>query len=92
MMPFDLDGLVDIVVDIRPRYKVYDFVGLVNHLVSCPYAKYGGRLQHIFVRKHFVSVLASDTMRPNATHTTTTAPIIFLSCTDDCATTPVWSA
>ena len=27
-----------------------------------------------FVRKHMISVLASDTVRPNAAHTTTTSP------------------
>ena len=33
-----------------------------------------------FARKHMISVLASNTVRPNAAHTTTITPIIFLSC------------
>ena len=31
-----------------------------------------------FVRKHIFSVMAPDTVRPNAAHTTTITPIIFL--------------
>ena len=41
-----------------------------------------------FARKHMISVLASDTVRPNAAHTTTINPIIFLSFSGDCETTP----
>ena len=32
------------------------------------------------VRKHMISVLASETARPNAAHTVTITTIIFLSC------------
>ena len=42
-----------------------------------------------FVRKHMISVLASDTRRPNPAHTTMTIPIIFLSLSGDCETIPV---
>ena len=45
-----------------------------------------------FVRKHMISVLASDTVSPNAAHTTTIAPIIFLSCLGKRETTPASSA
>ena len=45
-----------------------------------------------FVRKHMISVSASDTMRPNVAHTTTITPIIFLNCSGDCETTPASSA
>ena len=45
-----------------------------------------------FARKHMISALASDTMRPNAAHTTTIPPTIFLRCLGDCETTPAWSA
>ena len=45
-----------------------------------------------FARKHMVSVLASDTVRPNAAHTTTITSIIFLSCSGDLETTPASSA
>ena len=44
-----------------------------------------------FARKHMISVLASDTARPNAAHTTTITPIIFLSCSGACETTPASS-
>ena len=37
-------------------------------------------------RKHMTSVLASDTVRPNAAHTTTITTI-FLNCSGDCETT-----
>ena len=45
-----------------------------------------------FVRKHIISVLASDTVRPNPAHTTMTIPILFLSVSGDCETIPVLSA
>ena len=45
-----------------------------------------------FARKHMISVLASDTVRPNAAHTTTITSITFLSCSGDCETTPTSSA
>ena len=45
-----------------------------------------------FVRKHMISVLASDTVRPNAAHTITITPTISLSCSGDCETTPASSA
>ena len=45
-----------------------------------------------FAREHMISVLASNTVRPHAAHTTTITPIIFLSCSGDCETTPASSA
>ena len=45
-----------------------------------------------FARKYMISVLASDTVRPNAAHTTTITPIISLSCSGDLETTPALSA
>ena len=45
-----------------------------------------------FVRKHFISVLAFDTVSPNAAHTTTTTPIILLTCLGKRETTPASSA
>ena len=45
-----------------------------------------------FVRKHMISVLAADTVRLNAVHTTTITPVIFLGCSGDCETTPASSA
>ena len=45
-----------------------------------------------FARKPMISVLTSGAVRPNAAHTTTITPIIFLNCSGDCETTPVSSA
>ena len=45
-----------------------------------------------FARKHMISVLVSYMVRPNAAHTTTITPIIFLNCSGDCETTPASSA
>ena len=44
------------------------------------------------VRKHMISVLASETVRPNAAHTVTITTIIFLTCSGDCEMTPASSA
>ena len=45
-----------------------------------------------FVRKHMISVLVSDTVRPNAAHTTTITHIIFSAARGDCETTSASSA
>ena len=45
-----------------------------------------------FAREHMISVLASDTVRPDAAHTTTITLIIFLNCSGDCEMTPASSA
>ena len=42
--PIDLDGQVGIVADVPP--EVDELVCLVVHLARCPYAEYGGGLQH----------------------------------------------
>ena len=83
-----LDGQVGIVVDIPP--EVHKLVRLVVHLGSFLNMAVGSVIP--FVRKHMISVLASDTVKPNAAHTTTIMPIIFLSCSGDCETTPASSA
>ena len=89
--PINLDGQVGIVVDLPP--EVDELIRLVVHLARCLYAECGDVLRrHPFVRKHVISVLASDTVRPNAAHTTTITSIIFLSCSGDCETTPASSA
>ena len=41
---------------------------------------------------HHLQQFASDTVRLNAAHTTTITPIIFLSYSGDCETTPASSA
>ena len=64
----DLDGQVGIVVDISP--EVDELVCLGINLACCLYTDYGGGLRHPLVRKHMVSVLASDTVRSNLAHTT----------------------
>ena len=75
--PIDLNGQVSIVVDVPPRYTnslvwlyTLPFASTLNVEVDSGIP---------FVRKHMVSVFASDTVRPNAAHTTTITPIIFLS-------------
>ena len=88
--PVDLDGQVGIMVDVT--LEVYKFVCLVVHLARCLYVEYGGGLRLPFARKHVISVLASNTVRPNAAHTTTITPIIFLSCSGGCKTTSASSA
>ena len=68
---------VGIVVDVSPG--VYKLVKLVVHLTHCLYAECNVAVDSgiPFVRKHVIAVLASDTVRPNAAHTTTITPIIF---------------
>ena len=88
--PIDLGGHVSIVVDVPP--EVYKLVRLVVHLARCLYADCGGGLRPPFVRKDMISVLASDTVRPNAAHTATTTPTIFVSWSGDCETALASSA
>ena len=85
--PVDLDGQVGIVVDVP--LEVHKLVRLVVHLVRCLMAVDSGIP---FARKHMISVLAADTVRPKAAHTTTITPIIFLTCSSNCETTPTLSA
>ena len=87
--PVDLDGQVGILVDVSP--EVYKLIRLVVHLTRCFYAECGGG-GIPFARKHIISVLASDMVRPNAAHTTTITSIIFLNCSGDCETAPASSA
>ena len=87
----DLDGQVGIVVDVSP--ELYKLVRLVVHLARCLYTLNVAVDSGIpFERKQMMSVLASDTARPNAAHTTTITPIIFLGFSGDCETTPASSA
>ena len=88
--PIDLDGQVGIVVDIPQSIQTRSF-GCI-HLDHFLFAECGGGLRIPFVRKHMISVLASDTVRPNAPHKPTITPIIFLGCSRDCETTPASSA
>ena len=89
-VPVDLDGQVKIVVDVPP--DVYELVRLVVHLARCLYAECGDGLRHPFRTKHMILLLASDTVSPNAAHTTTIKPVIFLRCSGNCETTPASSA
>ena len=86
----DLDGQVGIVVNVSPRYR-NSFVWLYT-LPAASTVNVEVDSGIPFARKHVISVLASDTVRPNATHTTAIIPIIFLSCSGDCKTTPTSSA
>ena len=88
--PVDLDGQVGIVVDVPP--EVYKLVRLVVHLAAASTLNMVVDSGIPFARIHMNSVLASDTARPNVAHTTTIIPIISLSCSGDCETTPASSA
>ena len=77
-------------VDVSP--EVYKLVRL---LYTCPAASTLNVAVDSgipFARKHMISVLASDTMRLNAAHTTTITSMIFLSYSGDLETTPASSA
>ena len=84
--PVDLDEQVGSVVDVSP--EVYKLVRLVVHLARCLTLNVAVVSCIPFARKHMISALAYDTVRPNAEHTTTITPIIFLGCSGDCETTP----
>ena len=86
----DLDGQVGIVIDAPP--EVYELVSLVYTWPAASTLNMAVDSGIPFVRKHMISALASDTVRPNAAHTTTTTPIIFLIRSGDCETTPASSA
>ena len=88
--PADLDGQVGIVVDVSS--EVYYLDRLVVHVARCHTLDVAMDSGIRFASKHMISILASDTVRPNAAHTTTITPIIFLSCSGDCETTPASSA
>ena len=88
--PVDLDGQVGVVVDVPP--EVYENVHLFVYLVGSLDAECGGGIRHPLVRKHIISVLASETFRPKAAHTVTITSIIFFSCSGDFDTTPASSA
>ena len=69
-------------VDVSP--EVYKLVRLVVHRPAASTLNMAVDFGIPFARKHMTSVLSSDTVRPNAAHTTTITPIIFLSCSGDC--------
>ena len=78
--PIDLDGQVGNVVNVplSSRYTNL-FVWLYTWpAVSTLYVAMDSSIP--FVRKHMISVWVSDTVSPNAAHTTTITPIIFLGC------------
>ena len=85
-----MDRSAFFVVDVPP--EVYELVRLVVHLARCLYADVAVDSSILFVCKHMISVFTSNVVRPNAAHTTATTPIIFLSCSGDCKTTPASSA
>ena len=86
----DLDGQVSIAVNVPPRYTnslvwlyTWPAASTLNMAVDSSIP---------FVRRYTISVLASDTIRPNAAHTTRIIPTIFLGCSGDYETTPASSA
>ena len=86
--PVDLDGQVGVVVDVPS--EVYELVRLFVYLASTLNAAVVSSIP--LVRKHMISVLASETVKPNVAHTVTITTIIFLSCSGDCETTPASSS
>ena len=76
--PVDLDRQIGIVVDVSP--EVYKLVRLVVHPAAASTLNVAVNSGISFVHKDMITVLASDTVRPNAEHRTTITPIIFLSC------------
>ena len=46
----------------------------------------------LVVRKQIISTFSFYMVRPNAAHTITITPVIFLSCSGKCETTPALSA
>ena len=65
--PVNLDGQVGIGVDVFP--DVYELVCLVVHLAGCIYAQIVVDSGIPFMLKHMISVLTSNTLRPNTAHT-----------------------
>ena len=72
--------------------QVYKLIVLNVYLAGCLYAEYGGGLRNSRRTLTYDLSLASDTVRPNAAHTTTITPIIFMSCLGKCEATPASSA
>ena len=89
--PIDLDRQFGVVVGVP--LEVYELVRLVKYLPRCLYAECRWRWTRASPScvNMTISVLTSDTMRPNAAHTTTITPIIFLGCSGECETTPASS-
>ena len=89
-MPVDFDGEVGVVVDIPPEeYESF----------ACSYTWPAASKLNVvaasgipLVRKHIISVLSSETVRLNASHTVTITTTIFLSCSGDWETTAASSA
>ena len=88
--PTDPDGQVGIVVEVPPRYT-NSFVWLYTWPAAST-LKVAVDYRIPFVRKHMISTLGSNTVRPNAAHTTTITPMSFRSYSGNCETTPESSA
>ena len=88
--PVDLDGHIGVVVDVPP--EVYEIVNLLVYLAGSLDAECGGGIRYPPCAQTLISVLASETVRPNVTHTAMITTIIFLSCSGDFETTPASSA
>ena len=84
--PVDLDGKVGIVVDASP--EVYNSFVWLYTWPAASTLNMSMDSGIPFARKHIISVLASNAVRPDATHTTTITPIIFPKYSGDLETTP----
>ena len=70
---------------------ISELVRLAAHLAGFFYSECGGGPEIAFVRKQMILILASNTVRPDAAHTTMITPITFLACLGGCETTPASS-
>ena len=87
----DLDEQVGILWFTFPPRYTYSFVWLYTR-TSASMLNMAVDSGIPFVHKHMISVLASDTVRSNAGHTTTITRLISLNCSGACETTPASSA
>ena len=85
-VPVDVDGKIGILWLTFPRRCMNSFVWLYTWSATSTLnmAMASGIPS---VRKHVISGLSSDTVRPNAAHATSITPIIILRCSGDCETT-----
>lgn len=78
----NFDGQIGVVVDVAP--EEYEIMSSSVQLAGRLDSECGGGIGHAPRCKHIISVLASETVRPNAVALTVTIMnTIFLRCSDD---------
>lgn len=86
-VPDNFDGQVGVMVDVPPEVSE-----VVHTWPAASMLNVAAVSGNPLFRKHTISFLASETLRPNAAHAVTITTIIFLSCSGACKTSPVSSA